>query len=123
MSLELPGLEWCSGETITGRLIVNPQKSFDATEVRVELEQTELVPVDRGNQKVNALKLKLAGKTRIEAGQPLSFPFQLTVPQPCSPSGSTMNWSVTWKLKGILARFMRKDTSVEQELRVFSGGR
>ena len=120
MSFTLPGLEWCAGETLTGTLSINPQKNFDATEVRVELEQTEYVPYDRGNQKVNAVKMKLAGKTKVMAGQPLSFPFQVTVPQPCSPSGSTMNWSVTWKLKGILARFMRKDTAVEQELRVYS---
>jgi len=84
------------------------------------LEQTEWVPVDRGNQKVNAVKVKLADKTKLVVGQPMAFPFKITVPQPCSPSGSTGSWSVTWKLKGILARFMRKDTAVEQELKVYS---
>ena len=120
MAFELPGAEWCAGEVIEGRLLITPQKNFDATEVRVELEQTEWVPVDRGNQKVNAVKVKLADKTKLVVGQPLAFPFKITVPQPCSPSGSTGSWSVTWKLKGILARFMRKDTAVEQELKVYS---
>ncbi len=120
MTFELPGTEWGAGEVIQGNLLVTPQKTFDATEVRVELEQTEWVPYDRGNQKVNAVKVKLAGKTKITAGQPLTFPFQITVPQPCSPSGFSANWSVTWKLKGILARFMRKDTAAEVELKVYS---
>jgi hypothetical protein len=120
MSLELPGTDWAAGETIEGKLSISPQKDFDATEVRVELEQAESVPYDRGNLKVNAVQLKLAGKTKITAGQTLTFPFQLQVPQPCSPTGFTGNWSVSWKLKGILSRFMRKDTAVEVELKVYS---
>jgi len=120
LSLDLPGTEWAAGETLAGKFLVNPQKNFDATELRVELEQTELVPYDRGNQKVNAVQVKLGGKTKLTAGQALVLPFQLQVPQPCSPTGFTGNWSVTWKLKGILARFMRKDTVVEVELKVYS---
>jgi sporulation-control protein spo0M len=119
--LELPGTEWVAGETIEGILLVSPQKNFDATEVRVELEQTEWVPYDRGNQKVSVIELKLAGKTKFSAGETLRFPFQIQIPQPCSPSGSSQNWSVTWKLKGILARLLRKDTAVEQEIKVFTG--
>ncbi len=121
MSLELPGTEWCAGETIEGRLVVNPQKNFDVTEVRVELEQTEWVPYDRGNQKVNALKVKLEGKTKFMAGQPMTYPFQIPIPQPCCPSAFSSYWTVTWKLKGILARFMRKDTAVDTELKMCSG--
>jgi len=122
LSLELPGTEWCAGETIEGKLLVSPQKTFDATEVRVELEQTEWVPYDRGNQKLNTLKMKLAGKTKLSAGENLSFPFQLSIPQPCSPTGFTNSWSVSWKLKGILARFMRKDTAAEVELKIYTAG-
>jgi hypothetical protein len=120
LSLDLPGTEWAAGETIEGKFLINPQKNFDVTEVRVELEQTESIPYDRGNQKVSAIQLKLAGKTKLMAGQAMVLPFQLQVPQPCSPTGFTGNWSVTWRLKGILARFMRKDTAVEAELKVFS---
>lgn len=121
MTLELPGSEWVAGETIEGILLVTPQKNFDATEVRVEVEQTENVSYDRGNQKVNTVNIKLAGKTKFTASETLRFPFQIQIPQPCSPSCSSNNWSVTWKLKGILARFLRKDTFVEQEINIYSG--
>jgi hypothetical protein len=121
LTLELPGIEWVAGETIEGKLLVSPQKNFDATEVRVEVEQTEWVTYDQGNQKVNEVKVKLAGKTKFTAGETLTFPFQIQIPQPCSPSGSSNNWSVTWKLKGILARFLRKDTAIEEVIKVYSG--
>jgi hypothetical protein len=121
LTLEMPGTEWVAGETIEGILLVSPQKNFDATEVRGEVEQTEHVFYDRGNQKVNIVPVKLAGKTKFTAGEILRFPFQVQIPQPCSPSGSSNNWSVTWKMKGILARFLRKDTAVEQEIKVYTG--
>ena len=121
LSLELPGTEWVAGDTIIGKLLVTPRKNFDATEVRAELEQTEHVSYDRGNQKVNTIQIKLAGKTKFMAGQYMTFPFQVQIPQPCSPSGSSSVWSVTWKLKGILARFMRKDTAVEEGIMVYTG--
>ena len=121
LSLELPGTEWVSGETVQGQLLVSSQKNFDATEVRVEVEQTESVSYDRGNLRVNTVKVKLAGKTKFTAGETSRFPFQVQIPQPCSPSGSSAYWSVTWKLKGGLARFLRKDTSVEEEIKVFTG--
>jgi hypothetical protein len=121
LTLELPGMDWVAGDTIEGTLLVTPQKNFDATEVRVEVEQTEYVAYDRGNQKVTAVKLKLAGKTRLTSGETLRFPFNIQIPQPCSPSVSSNNWSVTWKLKGILARLLRKDTAVEEGIKVYTG--
>jgi hypothetical protein len=121
LSVELPGIEWVAGETVEGKLLVSPQKTFDTTEVRVEVEQTELVPYGLGNQKVNVVKVKLAGKTKFTAGETLTFPFQIQIPQPCTPSCSSNNWSVTWKIKGILARFMRKDTAVDQVINVYTG--
>jgi hypothetical protein len=121
MSLELPGTEWVAGETLQGTLLVTAQKNFDATEVRVEVEQTEYVSYDQGNQKVNTVPVKLTGKTKFAAGETLRFPFRVQIPQPCCPSGSSNAWSVSWKLKGILARFMRKDSAVEQELKVYTG--
>jgi hypothetical protein len=120
LTLELPGTEWVSGDVIKGILLVTPQKNFDATEVRIELECSENVHYDLGNQNVNADKVKLAGKTRFAAGESSRFSFQVQVPQPCSPSGSSDNWSVAWKLKGILSRFLRKDTAVEQEIKVYT---
>jgi hypothetical protein len=120
---ELPGEEWVSGETISGNLVIRPQKSFEATEVRLELVQSEYVSYDEGNKYENVVKIKLAGKTSLNAGETLRLPFQVQLPQACAPSWSTENWSVTWKLKGVLARFLRKDTFGEAVIKVYSSRR
>jgi hypothetical protein len=122
-SFELPDEEWVSGETISGSLVIRPQKSFEATEVRVELVQSEHVSYDEGNTNENTIKVKLAGKTKLNPSETLRLPFQVQIPQTCAPSGSAGHWSVTWKLKGVLARFLRKDTFGEAVIRVYSGHR
>jgi sporulation-control protein spo0M len=121
LALALPCQEWALGETIQGQLLVRPQKAFDATEVRVELVRVEYVPRDRGNENKEEVKVKVAGKTKLQPGQDLTFPFSLAIPSPRPVSGGTRNSTITWKLRGVLARFMRGDTVVEEEIYVYSG--
>jgi hypothetical protein len=117
MALHLPMSEWALGETIEGELIVKPQKSFDATEVRVELARTENVPRDLGNQYVDRQAIKLAGGIKFEPGQTLTYPFRITIPvRP--PTAQTEKFSVEWQLSGVLARRLRGDTRVEETIRV-----
>ncbi|MBI5652632.1 MAG: hypothetical protein HZC40_19635 [Chloroflexi bacterium] len=117
MALHLPMSEWAMGETIEGELIIKPQKSFDATEVRVELARTESVPRDLGNQYVDRPAIKLAGGTKFEPGQALTLPFRLTIPvRP--PSAQTEKFRVEWQIAGVLARRLRGDTRVEETIRV-----
>lgn len=120
MTLRLPGDEWAMGETIAGELVINPKKSFDATEVRVELGRTESVPRDKGNQHYEPQAIKLAGGIKLQPGQTLTHPFRLTVPSARPPTMQTSQFSVTWKLSGILARRFRGDTSVQVELQIRS---
>ena len=121
LALALPHKEWVLGETIQGQLLVRPQKAFDATEVRVELVRVEHVPRDRGNESKEEIKVKLAAKTKLQPGQDLTFPFSVAIPSPRPVSGNTRNSTITWKLRGVLARFMRGDTLVEEEIFVYSG--
>ncbi len=63
----------------------------------------------------------MAGKTKFEAGQDMAFPFSVAIPSPRPVSGRTRNSTITWRLRGVLARFMRGDTCVEEEIFVYSG--
>ncbi len=119
LALALPGKEWVLGETIQGQLLVRPQKESDATEVRVELVRVENVPRDRGNESKE--EVKVASKTKFQPGQDLTFPFSVAIPSPRPVSGRTRNSTITWRLRGVLARFMRGDTRVEEEIFVYSG--
>ncbi len=121
MAMALPCKEWALGETIQGQLLVRPQKAFDATEARVELVRVENVPRDRGNESKEEIKVKVAGKTKFEPGQDLTFPFSVAIPSPRPISGRTRNSGVTWQVRGVLARFLRGDTAVEEEIFVYSG--
>jgi sporulation-control protein spo0M len=121
LAMALPCKEWVLGETVQGQFLIRPQKAFEATEVRVELVRVEQVPRDRGNESKEEVKVKLAGKTKFEPGQDLTFPFSVAIPSPRPVSGRTRNSSVTWRLRGVLARFLRGDTLVEEEIFVYSG--
>lgn len=120
LSFNLPSLEWCLGDTVKGELLVRPQKGFDVSEVRLELVRREYVPRDLGNTFCEAKKVKLAGRTRLQPGQVLALPFSIAIPEAVPVTMRTHHSSVTWSLIGVLARSLRRDTSAEQEIFVFS---
>lgn len=120
LGLKLPTGEFVFGETIEGKLVIRPQKSFEVSEVRVELGRKEYVPRDLGHTAEQNQTVKLAGKTKLEAGKELELPFSIVVPSDAPCTSSTPNSSVTWNLKGILARTLRKDTLVEVEISIYS---
>ncbi len=134
MALDLPSLEWALGETIEGQLLVCPQKAIDVSEVRVELVRVERVQSTqfprplavevhvgspRGlNEAQQVEKVKVADGGRLQPGQELAYPFRLTIPTGVPPSCEFGSASVTWLLRGILARRMRSDTQCEIDLQV-----
>ena len=117
----LPGKEWVMGETIAGRLRVNPKKEFDVTEIRVELVRRERVPRDLGNERETLLPVNLSDGTRLKPGQNLTLPFNIAIPSPVPATFSTSNSTLDWMLKGILARRLRKDTVVEEGIIIYNG--
>ncbi len=120
MNLSLPRLEWVLGETVAGELRINPSKEFDATEIRVELVRREYVPRDLGNESLERVTVKVAGGTHLAPGQNLVFPFNVILPPSVPASFRTQNSCVEWKVSGILARRLRGDTRVDQELFVYN---
>ena len=117
----LPGKEWVMGETIAGRLRINPKKEFDVTEIRVELVRRERVPRDMGHEHATATPVKLSDGTGLKPGQNLTLPFNLVIPSPVPATFSTPNSTLDWMLRGVLARRLRKDTIVEQEIFIYNG--
>jgi hypothetical protein len=123
MAIALPGLEFSAGDTLAGELRIHPHKNFEASEVRLELRKTELVPYDQGNQSQKVFPVKLAGKSRFQAGQAQVFPFQVPILPAIVPSVQGPFGAISWTLVAVLARSLRSDTRLEQEFYIFSGRR
>jgi sporulation-control protein spo0M len=120
MRLRLPGTAFLAGDTISGELVIRPQKEFDVTEIRVELERLEVVPRDEGNQHKENQVVKLAGGTKLIPGQELILPFQLKIPPSVPITSRTRHGSIDWTVRGVLARRMRKDVFAQQEILLYS---
>lgn len=121
LSFALSSLEWCLGDTVEGKFVVQPHKGFDVSEVRLELVRQEYVPQGKGNTFREAKQVKLAGRTRLQPGQELALPFRIAIPEAVPVTMRTRHSLVTWSLVGVLARSLRRDTYAEQEIFVFSG--
>ncbi len=128
MSLALKTKEVTGGGALAGSLRIMPQKDFGVGEVRLELVRDEYVADVTGSgydhkKEIKVAEAKLAGKTKLQPGQYLELPFTLPLPQAMAPSFEFEVGSLKYTLKGVLARTLRKDTSVEEEIKVYAGGR
>lgn len=119
LALVLPGLEAVAGQPVNGELRILPRKDFSAA-VRLELVRSENVPVNQGQSKEKSYVVKLAGSTKFKAGQPQVIPFQAPLPPDAPPSLQMPHGTLTWTVKGILARRLRRDTRIQQAITVFS---
>jgi hypothetical protein len=117
LALILPGLETVAGQQLDGQLRILPRKDLGC-EVRLELVRNEYVSYGDGNFEHKAFPLKLAGNTKFTAGQQQTIPFQASIPPDAAPSIKTPNGEITWTIKGILARRLRQDITVEQDFSV-----
>ena len=121
MAIWLPKEEWRAGETIEGKLIVTPKKDFDVNEVRVELRRVENVPEQEGNTFTdNVAVLKPGAGTKFSAGTVVEYPFSVRLPDKGSPTMRGLHGTVVWSLKGVLARRLRSDYTVEEEIGVYA---
>jgi hypothetical protein len=123
MRLWLPRLDWVEGETVEGRLLVNARKGFDAGQVRVQLVRREKVHTSRHKLSNTDWidRVELAGKTRFEVGQAAEFDFGFDIPVMGCPTRHTEATTVTYTLQGVLGRRLRKDLTVDAELRLYNG--
>ena len=124
MQLWLPKVEWVEGETIEGKLKVHARDNISANQVRIELTRKEEVFYKNGNvHKVTESKERISGGVKLENGEVEEFPFTVTIPKKGCPTLHTPVGRVTWTLKGILSRRLRKDFTVTQEIFVYNGSK
>ena len=103
-------------EEVEGTLRAEILQDMDVSEVRAELVRIESFGYD-GDE-------FLAGRVRLEASAELrqggtrDWRFRLETGEVYAPTLSTDYSSVTWLVRCVLARRMRLDTRIEQEIRV-----
>jgi hypothetical protein len=123
LRLWLPSLEWVEGETIEGRLLIQPRKSFDVGEVRLNLKREEKVHVPRYKSSSTDWidRVVLAGKTRFQPGQEADLPFSFPIPVMGCPTRRTESTTVIYTLQAALSRRLRKDYTVSTEIWLYNG--
>jgi hypothetical protein len=122
MRLTLPRLEFVEGETISGKLSIDPRQAYDTKEIRLELTRREVViPGDRTHRTATTeQKLQLSPAQKLLPGVIQEYDFSLPLPAKACPSHDTSKTKCTWELEGIISRSMRDDTNVAQEIYVYT---
>ena len=123
MRLSLPTLELVEGDTLRGRLTVEPSETIDAREIRVELIRDERVNAgDRAHNKQKSMaRVQLAASPKLVPGEPLEYDFELPIPQTGSPSHDIGDTVITWLIVGTIDRPMRGDYTVTQWVSLHNG--
>ncbi len=123
MKIWLPRTGWIEGETLEGKLIVNPKEKLEVNEVRLRLGRNEKVhaPRTRVSSSEWLSKVQAQGKTRFQPNQTVEFPFTLNLPELGCPSRQTEATTVTYTLEGGLSRRLWKDYTVRTEIKIYNG--
>ena len=107
------------GDAVHGTLVATPLQACGMNEVRVELIRREEVPRNEGNTKdVEEGKATLESDVRLSLGAPREWPFELRLPAVVVPCLATKHSRVTWILKGVGSRRLRRDYRVTQPIDV-----
>ena len=91
-------------------------EDVDADGVRVELVRKEKFGNEAQDHVVD--RTDLEREVMLESGEAREWSFSLDVGQVSIPSLETEKSSVTWLVKGILDRNLRRDLRVEREITV-----
>ena len=119
------------GSRVSGFLTVAARRVVAARGIRVELVLREQVhhgpwigddparnPSDQGTQAETVVAAaQLAGRLRLDPTQPLWLPFTVPVPPRLpAPTLQIPEFTLSWVLRGVLDRALRRDPYVEVEL-------
>jgi hypothetical protein len=109
------------GDTVHGTLVATPLQACRMNALRVELVRHEDVPRNEGNTKdVQEGEAILESDLSLSLGAPHEWPFQLQLPAVVVPCLHTEHSRVTWLLKGIGSRRLRRDYWVVHPIDVHS---
>jgi Arrestin (or S-antigen), C-terminal domain len=121
LSFRLDREHFGPGDSVQGTLLATPLQACRMNEVGVELVRREDVPRNEGNTKeVEEADAILESDVRLSLGAPREWPFQLQLPAVVVPCLRTEHSRVTWLLKGIGSRRMRRDCRITQPIDVHS---
>ncbi|MXY22319.1 MAG: hypothetical protein F4Y49_13420 [Dehalococcoidia bacterium] len=116
LTLNLSRGEARSGDRIGGSLRAEMIEDVDVDGVRVELVRKEKFGNEAQDHVVD--RADLERDETLESGEAREWSFSLDVGQVSIPSLETEKSSVTWLVKGILDRNLRRDLRVEREITV-----
>jgi len=129
VALSLSKGAFALGEDLKGTLIVASEEEFDATEVRAEFRCVERRKKGRYEWNEQAKRnewkeywetatlhsadMKASGAFRLALGYRREFPFSTNIPAGGRESYKSVDASVTWSIKGVLAIKERPDITSE----------
>ena len=116
LTLTLVKGRYSSWETIEGTLRAEILQDLDVTEVRVELVRVEAFGYD--GEDFLAGRVRLEGEADLRQGGTREWHFRLETGEVYAPTLRTDYSSIRWLVRCVLARRMRLDTRIEQEVRV-----
>jgi len=124
LSFRLDREHFGPGDSLQGTLVATPLQACGANEMRVELVRRENVPRNEGNTKeVAEATAILESDVSLSLGAPREWPFQLQLPAVVVPCLKTEHSRVTWLLKGIGSRRLRRDYRITQPIDVHTAPR
>ena len=114
LTLTLDKGRYSSWEMIEGTLRAEILQDLDVTEVRAELVRVESFGYDGDD--FLAGRIRLEGESDLRQGGTREWHFQLETGEVYAPTLSTEMSSIRWVVRCVLARRMRFDTLIEQEV-------
>lgn len=121
MRFQLPRLEYVQGETIAGRVIIEPRQDLNPRAVNISLLRHEVVPGGDRTNIENVFEAQQQHNVQLRAGQPLALDFAFVAPPKWCPSYVSGNATVAWRVNATLDLPWKRDIHAWQTVRVFNG--
>jgi sporulation-control protein spo0M len=109
------------GEPVSGTLTISPRDSFKGRAIRAQLERRRTDRPDDLQRTETLAGVQVAGETELQAGQTLSFPFEVYLDQGVPPTFNAAKNHLHWFVEGVVDRKLRSDYVVEAEIVVYTG--
>jgi hypothetical protein len=121
MRFQLARVEYVQGETVSGRLLIEPRQDLSPRSVNVSLVRHEVVPVGDRTNVENVAEAQQQFNVQLRAGQPAALDFSFQLPAKWCPTYASAKGSVTWRVGATLDLAWKRDVHAWQSVRVFNG--
>jgi len=121
MRFQLPRLEYVQGETIAGRVVIEPRQDINPRSLNLSLLRHEVVPVGDRTNVENVFERQQQFAVQLRAGQPHALDFEFAIPANWCPTYASHNASVAWRVNATLDLPWKRDVHAWQTVRVFNG--